>query len=688
VAALRPLYEQRIDRMIINVQNSITSAGGNGLEVLARSPGIDVNEINQVISINGRSGVQILINGRLSRLPMSAIMEMLRSTDASNIDKIEIYETPPAHLDAEGNGGVINIILVKSKDYGTNGSYSLNAGYGRRFKYGASIKLNHRTEKLNLYSSYSLSHRFTRDYYRFDRIVNQQGNLIDTDSRNDRDGESLRNSGEIGLDYSITKKTIIGFLASGYLADIEVISDNTSTFSQNDLPFSIIENENKETEKQKYGLLNLNVQHHISEKSTINFDVDHLQYRSDNPSNYVNNFFDGNQNMTGQSETIIASKTPIKNWSAKVDYNKNFTDDLSFQFGLKATTSRFNNVVEARERQGSDFVILENFSQHYDLEENIAAAYSSIDFQLDDKTSMNIGLRYEFTDYLLTTPDNPVFLDREFGYLFPSFFISRNINETNQFQLSYSRRITRPAFYELAPFVTFIDPNTFFIGNPRLLPGISNNIKTSYKLKSILFSLSYGYSQDPIKVYQPVIDPETNTQFLTTLNLDKEHSFSMSLLIPLHPTSWWDIQNKVSGDIERLIVEKEDEAINLDTRAFALNVINTFKLPKGFSLEIAGQYKTTGYYGLLEVQPRGYLNVGLQKKFADGNLRLNASDIFHTNIWKSDTTIPELGLDNQLVVDVETRVIFLTYTSNFGKSSVKGKRRRETSSEEEQLRIW
>ncbi|MFT6020977.1 MAG: outer membrane receptor protein involved in Fe transport [Flavobacteriales bacterium] len=687
VAALRPLYEQKMDRIVINVNNSITSAGGNALEVLSRSPGVDVNEIGEVISINGKSGVQVLINGKISRLPMNTILDILRGIDASNIEKIELYDTPPAHLDAEGNGGVINILLKKNKELGTNGSYSAKIGFGRKLKYSASVNLNHRTEKYNLYGSYSLSHRFTKQTYLFDRKVNQMGDLVTTDSENDRDGESLRNSVSIGLDYNLSKKTILGVLASGYFTNFENTSNNISTYLTSNNPFSIIENLNEESSEKRYGMFNVNLQHKFQTAESISFDVDYLHFNNDNPSTYFNDFYDGENNLLSKSEVLLNSKTPINNISTKVDYNKSLNDQLSFQIGLKGAGSQFGNTVIANEIIGGNEIKLEQFSQDYELEERIGAAYGSVDYSINAKTKMSIGLRYEYTDYLLATPDNPKFLDQQYGNFFPSFFFSRKTNELDQFQLSYSRRISRPAFNELAPFVTFIDPSTFFIGNPKLQPGFSNNLKTSYKVKTVLLTLQYSYSTDIIATYQPVLDPETNTQFYTTLNLDEEHSAGLSILIPFNPTDWWNIQSKTSGSLERVIVQEKDSDIHLDSKRLIFDLVNTVKLPNQLTLEVAGQYKTAAYYGLLEVQPRGYLNLGLQKRFRNGMLRLNCSDVFRTNIWKSKTNVPELDLENTLTVDVETRVIRLSYSANFGKKTVKGKRRRSTSSQEEQRRI-
>lgn len=691
ITARKPLYEQQIDRLVINVESSITLSGGNALEVLARSPGISVNEINKVLSINGKDGVSVMIDGNHSQMPQDVLIEMLRGMDANNIDKIEIYDTPPANFNAEGNAGVINIILKQNKGNGINGSYSLSIAHGKNLRYGGTGNLNYRNDKINLYGSYSLSHQITEATYSFHRTVNQNGLLVVTDSENKRIPQlTNNNNARFGIDYNITDNTILGLLLSGYIINNENDSENFSTFSKQGSPFSIVESFNKEIEKSKHGMVNLNLQHQFSQKERISFDIDYLYYKSDNPSNYDNSFFDGEGTLDAKSEVSIKKVTPTDNLSAKIDYQTSINEKIEFQVGIKGTNSQFNNLIEVYDVIGNDLIKNELFSQDYLLKEKIAAVYSSFNFNLSKKTKIIAGLRYEYTDYLLATQNDPNFIDRNFGYLFPSFFISNSFDDYNQLQFSYSRRISRPAFRELAPFVTFIDPNTFFSGNPELRPGISDNLKASYSYKNINLSFQYSYSQDFIVRYQPVLlDPGTNTQVYTTLNLDKEHFSSITLNFSVYPTKWWEIQSTISGNYEKSSFYSSAENNNLTIKRIIVDMVHTFTLPKKIVLEIAGKYQNSGYYGLLKVQPKGYINIGLQKKLTNnkGTFRLNITDVFRTNIWNSITNIPALSLDNTARFDSETRVLRLTYSRNFGNAKVKATRKRATSSSEEQGRF-
>jgi Carboxypeptidase regulatory-like domain len=151
VVGEKPMFEQKIDRTIISVQSNISRAGGTALDILQRSPGVTVDKMNYAISLSGKQGVRIMINGRISRLPMAAVVQMLEGMNAENIERIELITTPPSKYEAEGDAGMINIVMKKMEDIGTNGSLSIFTGYGRTAKYGGTLNVNHRTKKLNVF---------------------------------------------------------------------------------------------------------------------------------------------------------------------------------------------------------------------------------------------------------------------------------------------------------------------------------------------------------------------------------------------------------------------------------------------------------------------------------------------------------------------------------------------------------
>ena len=377
IVARKPLFEQKIDHLVVNVQNSITSAGTNALEALERSPGINVNQQSGKLSLNGKSGVLVMINGKASRLPETATMEILQGMDSDNIERIEIYAIPPANFDAEGDAGLINIVLKKNTDYGFNGSVSGNVGYGRRPKFGAGLNLNFRQEKINLYGSYSGRYTLSDQDFSYFRKVTFNSISTETTTTNNRRPESLYNNIRLGLDYEVSKKTVMGLLFVAYKRDGEIRNNNHVVFSESNVPVSFTELEILETNESQHWMGNFNVQHHFREGESLSLDLDYLSYRYHNPSEYENVFFNEQQIQTSKQFLQISKESPLNLSVGKLDYKKKWSDQVTFETGIKGTASRFSNQVLVEELVQDNWIVLDQFTQDYSLEENIGAAYTT-----------------------------------------------------------------------------------------------------------------------------------------------------------------------------------------------------------------------------------------------------------------------------------------------------------------------
>ena len=206
VAVMKPLFEQKIDRIIINVKNSITAAGSTVLDIFERSPGIIIDRQNNVISMSGKNGVVIMINGKINHMPFSALLQMLSGMNSSNVEKIELITTPPANFDAEGNAGFINIVLFNDPSYGTNGSYSATVGYGNGATTMTSINFNHRNGKINVNGNLSFSSIHAKQLFTFYRNVNFYSKTTESNTISNRDPTITNYNGRIGFDYQVSKK--------------------------------------------------------------------------------------------------------------------------------------------------------------------------------------------------------------------------------------------------------------------------------------------------------------------------------------------------------------------------------------------------------------------------------------------------------------------------------------------------
>ncbi len=689
ITAKKPLIEQTIDRLVINVASNITASGSTALDVLERSPGVLVDRQNNSVSINGKDGVVVMMNGKISRMPLTAVVQMLAGMPADKIEKIELITTPPASLDAEGNAGYINIVLKQTTQYGTNGSYALTAGYGRGAIAAGSINFNHRKGRINLYGDYSYNLTDIPQYFSLYHAATNQGIFLENYTASTRHPFEDIHNGKIGLDYELNKKTIIGGLVTIYNRRWIMDAENNSqafTNQQLDTTVDLLIHENHPTSSYD---VNVNLQQTYKEGNKLAVNLDYMYYNDQNPVTYVNSYYDANNHFIREEEVNSNKSTPIHVWIAALDYTKNLSKELFWEAGAKTTISHFNNDVKIERLQGADWTTDELLTARYDLDESIIAAYSSLRWITNKKTNMKFGLRYEYTNSNLGTEKVKNIVDRHYGNLFPSFFLSHTINDNNTVNFSYSRRITRPTFWNLAPFVIFMDPNTFFSGNPGLQPSISDNVNLSYTYKSKILSLAYSYEADPITNFTPEIDSATNKQTLAAANQDNRQTVTISLMLPVTFTKWWNMQLNVSGSFQQIKGLYNGTVLSIDNKSFNLSGQQNFILPKDFTLALSGFYRAAGLFGIYRSGGFGSFDAGLQKKLTKikSTVRLNWVNIFNTLIFRPEINQPDINLIAKGELIFTHPAVKLTYTHNFGNDKVKNSRNRSLGNEEEKDRL-
>ncbi|MCB0598412.1 MAG: outer membrane beta-barrel protein [Lewinellaceae bacterium] len=374
VVAKRPFLEQKIDRLVINVENSITSAGATALDVLERSPGVVVNRQNNSIALAGKNGVIVMINGRINRMPLEAVVQMLAGMPSANIEKIELITTPPANFDAEGNAGFINIVMKQSNDAGLNGGFSFSGGIGRGSNASAGINFNYRKNKLNLYGDYSFGRQAQEQLFLFDGQVLLDENTLQTDTRSERDPVQRNHNARLGLDWTLSKKTVLGILISGYDNRWSMDAVNNTTISINGTPDTLLRIVNDEINHWQHLGGNLNLQHTFRPDELLTFDLDFLTYDNENPTNYLTSYSGTGGNFLFEERTFSGKVTPIKVSVGKLDYSKRFSDKIKMEVGMKGTSSRFDNDVTVFRIENGVPVNDPALTAEYRLEESIGAA--------------------------------------------------------------------------------------------------------------------------------------------------------------------------------------------------------------------------------------------------------------------------------------------------------------------------
>lgn len=690
VAAKKPLFEQQIDRMVINVQNSITAAGSTALEVLERSPGVTVNRQGNSLIMSGKSGVMVMFNGKLTRLPMDAVIQMLDGMSANNIEKIELITAPSAKYDAEGDAGLINIVMKKNTNFGTNGSLSATLGYGWYARPATSLTLNYRNKKINVYSEYSYNNNHVWSRWNMNREVPQATGLTLTELVTTRFTTFPQHNAKIGFDYSLKNNTTINGLVAGFDTKSYLDAPNYSMEYQGGNLLRKSNLRTYETNHWQNLMLNLNVRHIFKNKQEWSMDVDKLWYNNSNPSTYFNEIKELKSGSTEQQQFRISKECPVQLWVIKSDFLTKMGKKGKFDAGLKAALTDLNNDVKLERLLQNNWQIDPTFTQRFVLAEDIFAGYANFNTSLSVKTSLQSGIRYEYTKTDLDTPEGEKLLRRRYGNFFPSIFISHKLSKTQAFNLSYNKRITRASYKDFAPFTLYFDQNTLVTGNPKLLPTISDALQGSYILKdTYIFSLKYSNDKNTISRYQPHVNTETNQLSYYAENLAGIQTIALSSSIPIKLTKWWQSQNNLTGYWQQMNTIYQDKPVSLSVWNMQFNTSQTFSLPRKFTAEITYFYNTPTLFGITHSLAKSELTVGIQKQLPKdkGILRLNISDVFWTNIGRWDTNIPSINVLQSIVFTNEPRVVRFTYSRNFGNKNVKATKKRATGSEEERQRL-
>lgn len=689
IVATKPLYEQKIDRMVINVENSIVSAGGSALEILERSPGVSVNKQNSSISVVGKEGVVVMINGKTSYIPPSGIVQLLDGMSADNISSIELITTPPANFDAEGNAGFINIVLKEQTDLGLNGSYSLSGGIGNGYNTSDNINFNYRKNKINLFGSYSFLLRAYKQQFITSREYEDSADLLSTSTTTDRDPQQRNHNIRLGLDVETSEKTIMGILLNAYDNKWSMDANNSTVNLANNAITDYIRLTNEELNHWKHFSGNYNIKHNFTSDHFLSFDIDYLYYEDTNPNDYDTSYFYATNNFLFDELLRSRKDTPITTWVSKLDYSDQLNKKVKIETGAKITFSEFENAVAVENLEDTTWVTDPTLTNTSFLNESILAAYGALDYTITDKTSLKLGLRYEYTDSKLDVDTQGRVVDRQFGKFFPTVFLNRKFTDDLTMNLSYSKRITRPTFNDLAPFVILFDPNTFLSGNAALQPSISNSVKYAFNYKSYILSLQYTDEDNSITRFQERLDTVNDRLVFETLNLDYTRTFSVALAVPVKVTSWWKMQNNLTYIHNTVRTFYNVTPLEISLSSYTFNSSQTFKFSESLSGELSGFYNGPRLFGSARLEAVHQLNLGVQKKFGDkwGTLKFGINDVLDSFVLKGSTDIPEQNIKTNNRFDFIDRNYVLTYSRNFGNSKLKSSRQRKTGADEEKKRV-
>lgn len=688
IAVTKPLIERKMDKVVMNVSSSAIMTGSTALEVLQKAPGVSVDQ-NDNISMQGKQGVLIQLDGKQTYMSSADVANLLRNMQSSEIETIELITNPSSKYDASGNSGIINIKTKKSKAGGTNGSVNATAGYGKNFRGNAGINLNHRTQKLNLFGNYNYGRTERENLITIDRISNGTPDTYFMQAGLSR-RKQQNNNFKAGLDYFIDKKNTIGLLVNGYFNNgTEASMNNTLIGPSFQKVDSTLASNSLQTNKYNNIAYNLNYKSVLDTAgSEISADFDYSKYNGNDGSDYENDykFADGNRiRPINYTRNNTPSKIDIK--AFKVDYNVALSKTVKLEAGVKSSWVKTDNDLQAEELINNSWQNDVRRSNQFVYDENVNAAYTNINKQFKN-TSIQLGLRVEQTNSkgnLITT--NTV-VDRSYWDFFPTLFVQQTLSKNNQIGFSYSRRIDRPSYDALNPFIYYLDQYTYSQGNPFLKPQYTSNVELNYTLKQ-KYMLSVGYSRTNDVITEVLLPDEAQKAlYQTNANLAKNTSYNANLNIPVTVAKWWTMNNNLN--VFYLSFEAPDlagQALKTGKTSFQFKSQQSFTIVSGFTAELNGSYESPLDYGTLSIKSRYSIDAGLSKSLMNkkASLKLALSDVFNT--YKTDLSSAYPGLKYDVHQKNESQIGRISFTYRFGKNEIKPARKRSTGTESEQNRM-
>ena len=705
VTAKKPLIERKLDRTIVNVDASITSTGSTALEVLEKAPGISVDKDGN-ISLKGKSGVIVYLDGRPSYLSGPDLANMLRNMTASQLDQIEIMTNPPAKYDAAGNAGVINIKTKKNKLFGYNGSLTSGYTQGRYARFNEAVSFNYRNKKINFFSNfnYNRNHRSQELFIlRNFRDANTKNIKSIFDQSTDMVNQSHNYSAKAGVDFTVSKNTTIGLVLNGfYNPSLWQSSTKTFIYDPNNILTDVTTAYTENEEKWKNFSSNINFRTKLDTAGQeITADLDFIQYKATSIQPLTSTYYDNMGNMTQAPDVLNGTlPTNIKIYSSKVDYTLPLKKDAKFEAGFK--TSFVNNDNNARyDSLKTGYSVLDSGrSNHFIYDENINAAYVNYSRPLGKKWTAQFGLRAENTNsngiskgYTYNTASNKfeyteTKFKKSYTQLFPTVYLQYTANEKNQFVINYGRRIERPDYEDMNPFVHFLDRYTFEQGNPNLTPQFAHNIELSHTYKGFLTS-TVNYT-NTTNIIQMVLEQNdlTNETFVKKANIANSQQVGLAVTANKSITKWWsgNIYANVYNNHFKGVVN--NEPISIGITSFMVQLQQQFKFNKGWSAELSGFYRSKGVEGVIYIKPIAQVNAGVSKQILKnkGSIRLNVRDIFAGGVFKGYSKYGTVDANFKNVND--SRAVSLTFTYRFNKGKLKASSsKRNSGASDEQNRV-
>ncbi len=641
VEAERSQMVMKLDKRVFNVAKDLTGGGSTAADILNNVPSVNVDPEGNV-SLRGSNGVRILVDGKPSAMLSSGDLDALRRMQGDIIESVEVITNPSARYEAEGEAGIINIILKKNRKKGINGSFGLNAGYPTN--YGVSYNLNYRRNAFNLFSNFGLSYQRTpgggSDEQQF---FNTDGSLREFyETVTDQDRGGIGGNFQLGTDWFINDNTQL----TGYLLYRKSDDDNRTDVSYRDFDESrnltgLTVRDVQETSG------NQNLEGSLNFKRT--FDQKDQEWTA-----VVQYSLDDDLELSDIVETTMGESSPLFQTSSNTEYETNllvqtdyvhpFNDSLKIEGGLRATFRTIQNAFQVQEGfDQNDLEIVGAFDDELEYNENIAAAYFIASGEFG-KLGIQAGLRGELSDVTAALFKSGTTNEQNYFNLFPSAALTYQFEETTQLQLSYSRRLSRPFFRLLLPFSNFNNPRNNTLGNPNLFPEYTDSYEVSL-LKylprgSVLGSVYYRYTTGVIQ--RLILPADDGTTLRFPVNLGTRNAYGVELNFNYDVAEWWKFTTDFNLYQARFEGQYLERIYETDITSWNGRLTNKYDITKKLQAQVTFDYDAPQNtpqgrdLGVYSFDVGGSLDIMSGK----GTLTLSGRDIFNTRIRQSIVELP------------------------------------------------
>ncbi len=696
VKAQKPYIEQQVDKTVLNVSSDATAQGKTAYELLQQAPGVVIDP-NDNVRMAGKQGATVFIDGKPTNLSNADLANLLRATPAANIENIELVTNPSARYDAQGGAGIINIRFRRDKSLGLNGTISGGYGQSDHYRANAALDLNYRAKKLNLFGNLSGSDNYQITNVLLDRVAVGSRFL-----QRGYDSDGTRGLVyKTGADYFIDSRQTLGLIVSG-----NTTANRFGTFTTT----QILNNQsridstlmNRVDNPSRNNRLNAALNYRFADTTgfELNLDADLTRFANNAPNTLTSDY------LGAGGETLFARRirqdatTGITVLTLKSDLVKEWKPrhpgdaSVKLETGLKYTdVDTDNNLMAFTGKPTAERPDL-NRTNRFTYREIVSAAYASLN-RSKGKWGMQIGLRAEHsnvrgrsTDLLnqrieRSGVDSP---DTSYVNLFPTAFVQYQATENSQVSVNYGRRIGRPNYQDMNPFVYQIDPYTSTRGNPYLRPSYTDNVEASWTYKwattiKIAYSRTNDFSTD-------VIRQEGVLGYQTVANVGRANAINLSVSSPYQFTKWWNMY-LYAGATWNQFVGRLSPTEPFDQRAFAFEgyVQQSFTLSKLWSTQVSGFWNAPTQQTVYRIGGLGALNLSVQKKVMQdrGKLSLGIDDMLNTMRWQqsADFLTQQFNIDRKW----ESRRVNIRFSYRFGSNEIKGARERETGQDAGRIKV-